>query len=149
MCSETSWNWYYSSSRLQIFMWSKAYLLALRTIGYNCAAGLIITILEVVFNTRIAHLELLAQVWSAFITGGLYSQYQGITMSRDLKLWTSICYALISILAAPITIVLFSIHTPRFSSVWNTVGYIAIFGFIFVYWGLSFGSHTYMKRIKN
>jgi hypothetical protein len=130
-------------------MWDKAYLIALRIIGYNIAAGLIITILEVIFNTRIAHFELFAQVWCSFMVGGLYSQHQGIDMPRDLKLWTSICFALISILTAPIIIDLFSIHIPRSSSILNAIGYVSFFGFVCAYWGLSFGSHTYMNRTKN
>jgi hypothetical protein len=130
-------------------MWSKAYLLALRIISYVIATGLIIIILEAIFNTRIAHFELLAQVWCAFIVGGLYSQYQGIKMPQSLKLWTSTYFALISILVSPILIVLFGIHIPRDSSVWNAIGYVSFFGFICAYWGLSFGSHTYMQRIKD
>jgi hypothetical protein len=131
------------------FMWDKAYLLALRIIGYNFAIGLIIAILELIFNTRVLGIAFTAQMLSSFTVGGLYSQHQRISIPKDLKLWTSTCYALIAILASPITLALSNIRIQKFSDVLYGVGLGSILGFIFTYMGLSLGSHVYMQKIKN
>jgi hypothetical protein len=130
-------------------MWDKAYLLALRIIGYNFAIGLLIAIFEVIFNTTVPGIAFTAQMFSAFTVGGLYSQHQRITLPKDLKLWTSICYALAVILASPITLALSNIHIQRFSDILYAVGLGSILGFIGTYCGLSFGSYTYMQKIKD
>jgi hypothetical protein len=129
-------------------MWSKAYLLALMIIGCTCIVGLAIGILEVIFNTRISGLSLLIQTWSGFIIGGFYSKHQGIFMPRILKIKTSLYYALISILITPITLAVLNIHIPRSSGILYQAVLFSVLGLIFVYWGLSFGSRTYMKRTK-
>lgn len=129
-------------------MWNNAYLLALMTMGCTIAAGLSIGIIEVIFDTRISGLGFLIQLLSAFIIGGCYSQKQQSLIPKGLKLWTSMYYALISFLMAPITLNLLNIHIPRAASIWNVIGIVSILGFIFAYWGLSFGSKQYMKRVR-
>jgi hypothetical protein len=130
-------------------MWDKAYLIALRIVGYNFVIGIAIAIFEVIFNTRVAGIAFTALMLSSFTVGGLYSQHQRLAMPKDLKLWTSISYVLFSVLASPITMALSNIRIQSLSDILYVVGLGAALGFIFTYMGLSFGSHTYMNRIKN
>jgi hypothetical protein len=129
-------------------MWNKAYILALMIIGCTFTGGMILGIFEVIFNTKMSGFGFMLQYISGFILGGFYSQYQEILIPKPLKLSASIYHALITILAAPIVLPILNIHIPASSNLWFTVFWAAILGSIFVYWGLSVGSKSYMKRKK-
>jgi hypothetical protein len=129
-------------------MWNKAYILALMIIGCTFAGGMILGIFEVVFNTKMSGFGFVLQYLSGFIIGGTYSQYQEILIPKPLKLSTSIYHTLITILVAPIALSILNIHIPPSSNLWFTVFWASILGSVFVYWGLSVGSKSYMNRKK-
>jgi hypothetical protein len=128
-------------------MWNKAYILALMILGCTIAGGFMLGIFELVFNTRISGFGLSMQFLSGFAVGGNYSQHQGILIPKSLKLSTSMYHALITILITPIGVSILNIHIPA-SSLWYLALGASILGFIFVCWGLGFGSSSYMKKKK-
>jgi hypothetical protein len=117
-------------------------------LGCTFAGGMILGMFEVVFNTRMSGFGFVMQLWSGFIIGGTYSQNQKILIPKSLKFSASIYHALITILITPIGLSILNIRVPASSNLWFTALWASILGSIFVYWGLSFGSRTYMKRKK-
>jgi len=130
-------------------MWDKAYFLAFMLIGCNLGAGLLIGLLEAMFNTKIGGLSLAVQFISAYTIGQLYAQNRGSVIPQSLRLWASIYNVLIS--ACITAVVLLAMNAPELLGllpILGLLGLLSVIGLISTYWGLSYGSKAYMKKIK-